>query len=146
MTRTKQRTEFLGDILVGAIENYGYGWFSVDTYHIPEDNPGAWFADIIEDDGDGQVHHVDLRTIAKGLSVIRYARVDVVATRTRMDGSEYNVPGYVNEKTGQPLYMGEKQRANILLSDRTNGEDGDMDVIDYLAVLECAIFGAVTYA
>lgn len=155
MGRTAERVEFLGDVLVGAIENYGYGWFLVEEYHIPEDDPSSWFADIIaEDDDEKTVHHVDLDVLARGFGVIRDAKLDTTPTETRyLDyGGEkhpYEVGGETvlhNAKTGQRLFMSEAQRANILLTNRTNGDDGDMDVIDYLAVLECALFGQVVYA
>lgn len=137
MARTAKRTEFLGDVLVGAVENYGYGWFKVEDYHTPEDDPASWYADIVaEDDDEGIVHHVDLDVIAKGFGVIR----DAVLRETAGEAVLHNA------KTGDRLYVSEGQRANILLSNRTNGEDGDMDVIDYLAVVECALFGQVVYA
>jgi hypothetical protein len=34
---------------------------------------------------------------------------------------------------------------SLLVHDRTNGEDGDADVIGALAVLECALFGEIVY-
>lgn len=47
-----------------------------------------------------------------------------------------------NDKAG----FGGEPRTALMLADRTNGEDGDYDVIGALAVLECALFGRVMYA
>lgn len=156
--RSPQRIEFLAGILVTAIESGSYGsWMCVHRYHIPDDNEAEWYADLHvaederEDEGNPELIHVDLDMIARGLGVIRSAvlRETPRETRTLADGTEYTVGGETvlhNAKSGERLYLSEAHRKAIMLADRTNHEDGDLDVIDCLAILECALFGAVTYA
>lgn len=49
-----------------------------------------------------------------------------------------------NAATGQRLYMSGAQRARILGTSREN-DASQLDVIDALAILECALFGAATF-
>jgi hypothetical protein len=136
-TRSAARTEFLNDLLVTAIENYGYGWFEVDEY--PNvDNAADAYAVIREEDTNTKFR-VTLDTMAHGLSVIRHARVGPAVDH---EGN----PVRCNVDTGYRLYFGGEARTELLLADRTNGDDGGFDVIGALAVLECALFGQVIYA
>lgn len=135
--RTPARIEFLVDVLTTAIENYGYGQFETDDY---KHSDGAEsFATIRFYDDPENIHRVTLDTLAHGLTVIRDA--------VKRDAETFPAGDTVlhNAKTGQRLYMSSEMRANILLADHTNGDDGDLDVVDALAILECALFGAVTY-
>jgi hypothetical protein len=133
MERSVERTEFLSDVLVTAIESGSSGWFVVDEYE--PDGPDA-HAVIRADDEPGAPRRVTLGTIAHGLAIIRDARPRPV---------EDGVLVLHNAGTGQRLYMSYDMRRRIMLADRTNGDDGDLDVVDALAILECALFGAVTY-
>lgn len=146
--RTPERIQFLSDLLIGAIEHAGYGF--PHTLESKLDAGTDSYAVIVDryelDEDDEEIpdsaprFRIDLDTIATGLSLIRRA---LVVT----DGTDSTEPAvYANPDTFERLYLGDGQRKNILLSDRTNGDDGDMDVIDHLAVLEIALFGAVTYA
>lgn len=134
-TRSAARTQFLLDAFTAAIENDGYGQFACHEYKHTGDDPHA----VIEFDDDETQHHIDLDTMARGVGVIRAARPAVDA--------KYPDDGEVlhNAATGVRLFLSTAARANILLADRTNGYDGDIDVVAALAVLECAVFGAVTY-
>lgn len=140
MKRTDERNEFLTDILTGAIENYGYGWFEVDEYKWESVPLGDAYAVITQnEEEDEPQHRVDLDVIARGLGVIRDAQM-------RVD-DEYPNDGEVlhNRTSGKRLYMAPGRRRNIMLADRTNGDDGDLDVVDYLNIVECGLFGAVLY-
>lgn len=137
--RSDRRNEFLTDILTGAIENGGHGWFSVDEYKWESVPLGGAYA-LVTDEEEDEQHRIDLDVIAKGLGVIRDAELREVSD---YDGS-HKVPH--NKSTGERMYLGQDRRAEIMLADRTNGEDGDLDVIDYLAVVECGLFGKVVYA
>ncbi|MDH6462084.1 hypothetical protein M2302_002259 [Micromonospora sp. A200] len=133
-TRSAERIEFLDGLLVTAIENYGYGWFLVHEY---EGEGADAYAVIEPEDEPGTKHRVDIDTMAKGLGVIRRA----VMRETERDGEVLH-----NAETGERLYMGRALRKDILDADRTNGDEGDIDVVGALAVLECALFGQVVYA
>lgn len=141
--RSAEREQFLADLLTGAIEHAGYGFPAAKVWHCPDGAPGQWYAEITDrylepgDEGYGETQRVDLDTMAKGLGVIR----DAVLKEVRHDG-----PVPHNAKTGERLYFGGEARRDLLLADRTNGDDGDYDVIGALAVLECALFGRVVYA
>lgn len=140
MKRSDTRNEFLTDILTGAIENYGYGWFEVDEYKWESVPPGDAYAVITETEKEGEPQHrVDLDVIARGLGVIRDAQMQV--------DDQYPDDGEVlhNQASGKRLYMAPGRRKNIMLADRTNGDDGDLDVVDYLNIVECGLFGAVLY-
>lgn len=137
-TRTSERIEFLCDVLVGAIEHYGYGFPEVDEY---EPFLGAdSYATIRDrhDEDSTEVFRIDLDVIARGIGVIRNAELRV-NPRYPDEG-----PVWHNSKTGQDLGMAPKHRKAILEANRIN-DAGALDVIDYLAILECAVFGAVTY-
>ncbi|HEX2242595.1 MAG TPA: hypothetical protein VHK27_04975 [Gammaproteobacteria bacterium] len=137
-TRSDERNEFLTDLFVTAMEHGGYGAFRVHEYEWdmePEDIYAVIsFGDECEscDDGVCTSHRVTLDTMARGLRVIRDAvtKDDVLYNRTY----------------GMRLYLAEASRRELMLCDRTNGDDGDYDVVDALAVVECALFGRVVYA
>jgi hypothetical protein len=141
--RSDERKQFLTDVLTTAVENCGYGWFDVDEYEWDPDQGtqlGKAYAVVVAKD-DNAKYRIDLEVIARGLGVIRGARL-----REFQGHGGKVVRVLINSKTAERLYMSEWMRANIMLSDRTNGEDGDMDVIDALAVVECGLFGKVTYS
>lgn len=125
--RSAEREQFLSDLLVTAIEHAGYGFPGIVEYEPePDGNPGASFAviyDRYEEDEDqdepSKTWRIDIDTMAKGLGVVR---------KFRRDG-----------KAGAQFVT------DLLLSDRTNADDGDYDVIGALLVLECALFGDQVY-
>lgn len=115
-----ERQQFLTDLMCTAIEHYGYGFPEALEYEPDGDKPHAFIIDRYEseditDPGELEQYYITPLTMAHGLSVIR----DWPAK------SEWV--------------------KDLLLSDRTNGDDGDYDVIGALAVLECALFGKVVY-
>ncbi|MFC3504481.1 hypothetical protein ACFOOK_26415 [Micromonospora krabiensis] len=132
--RSRERVKFLDNLMTTAIENYGYGWFYVHEYA----GEGETLYAVIEDEDEpGDTYRVDLDTFAKGLGVIDRAELKV--------DPEFPNDGEVlhNSATGQRLYMSQRHRKRILTASRTNGDEGDIDVVDALAVLECALFGRV---
>jgi len=139
-TTAQDRVEFYSDLLITAIENGGYGQFWTREYDPFEDSPYA----VIEfTDAEGTLHRVTPATMAHGLGVITSAerRVD--------ENHPDDGPVLHNAATGQRLYMGSHQRERIVFAadpDNDEYEAGDLDVIDALAILECALLGAVTYA
>jgi hypothetical protein len=135
MARSEKRTEFLLSVFVTAMEHAGYGQFYVEEY-----DPDAGTAVIAWHDEPETLMPVDLDTIAKGIGIIDRA---VLREITDYEGVH---KVWHNAETGQRLYMGDGLRSAVLLASRTNFDDGDLDTIDALAVLECAVFGAVTYA
>jgi hypothetical protein len=121
--RSPERTEYLAYLLSTAIEHCGYGFPGVIDYHCPDDNYAEWHAVIYdryedaEKEEPSQTWRVDLDTMAKGLGIVRADK------EAKAD--------WVND---------------LKLSDRTNGDDGDYDVVGALLVLESAIFGKGTYS
>lgn len=127
--RSPEREKFLSDLLVTAIEHMSYGFPATLEYKPePDGEPGASYAviyDRYEEDEPWDADdswkpkeswRVDIDTMAKGLGVVR--RIEKPANWVR----------------------------DLLLADRTNGDDGDYDVVGALLVLECAIFGKPMYA
>lgn len=139
-TRSAQRIDFLDGVLVTAIEHYGYGFPEIIEYPDVENTADAYalITDRYEDDDD-QTYRVDLDVIARGIGVIK----DAVA----QDDPKFPDDGPVlfNAKTDQRLYLSHESRKAILEASRNN-DAAELDVVDALAVLECALFGAVTYA
>jgi hypothetical protein len=135
MRRTPARTEFLSDLFATAMAHGGYGQFTVSDY-----TDTSAVITFHEDGPEGGTHRVSINTMAHGLRVIRDAVL--------RDPGGHMTGALVlhNAKTGQRLYFDGDARRNLLLADRTNGKDGDYDVIGALAVLECALFGRVVYA
>lgn len=122
--RSPERTQFLADVLSTAIEHGGYGFPGVIEYVWDVPNPADAYAVIIdryeEDNGTrSERWRVTVDTIAKGFGIAR---------KLPASGS---VADWVSD---------------LLIADRTNGDDGDVDVLGALLVLECALFGAPTYA
>lgn len=124
--RSAERQQFLSDLLVTAIEHAGYGFPGIVEYEPePNGNPALSFAviyDRYDEENEGaepKTWRVDIDTMAKGLGIARKLPA----------GGE--VADWVRD---------------LLLSDRTNGDDGDYDVLGALLVLECALFGEPTYA
>jgi hypothetical protein len=135
--RSEERKQFLTDLLITAVEHCGYGWFTSREYE-PNGELGTAYAVIEEFDGEEwNKYHINLDTFARGLGVIRNA-VPKVDERYPDDGEVLH-----NRKTGERLYLSSYLREDILAADRTNGEEGDIDVVGALAVLECGLFGKV---
>lgn len=120
--RSPAREQFLSDVLVTAIEHAGYGFPGIVEYKPePDDKPADSYAVIHNRyEESSETWKVDIDTIAKGFGVIR------------------------KTYRGQPDTAGWLR--DVILADRTNGDDGDIDVVGALLVLECAIFGKATYA
>lgn len=141
--KSAERTQFLADVLVTAIENYGYGAFTTDKWSIDVDvdaDPNA-YALVNFEDAPGETvpvqHRVNADTMAHGIQVISDAVLQ--------GGDDEERRLLVNGKTGERLFMGRGQRKAILEASREN-DAGELDVIDALAILECALFGKVVYA
>lgn len=136
--RSPERVQFLDDLMVTAIENFGYGWFYVQEYA----GEGETLYAVIEPHEEpGTTHRVDLDTFAKGLGLIKRS-----VQQPLIEEGRDPVDVLWNADTGQRLYMGQELRRDILAADRTNGDEGDIDVVGALAVLEVALFGQVVYA
>ncbi len=173
--RTPERIEFLSHLLNAALNHNGYGFAGIvewnncgneneyaiifDAQDPPEETTctrcqqtiksrgmfGIWADDdgrtscgdpATDHDPVRETWRVDLDTMAKGLGIIRSAVMREV---------EHDGPVPHNKDTGERLYFGGEARRELMLADRSNGEDGDYDVIGALAVLECALFGRVVY-
>lgn len=139
--RSAIRAEFLAGVLSMAIEHAGYGFSYALEYDYPDGQPELTRALITNryEDDDRTVYAVTLDTIAAGIGVIRAAVVQV-DTRRPGDG-----PVLHNARTGARLFLGTADRKRILAASAEN-EAADLDVIDALNILECALFGTVVYA
>ena len=136
-TRTDDRLQFLSDLVTTAVENFGYGWFQVDEYRWQ--NVASPYAVIRSRDLPGRTARVDVDTVARGIGVVRRAVLRVPDDRPK------GKPELHNAATGKLLHMSEAMRRRILDASRDN-DAGELDVVDALALVECALFGAVTFA
>lgn len=121
---TRERAQFLSNLMVTAIEHRGYGFPGVVEW-VPEPggDPAGSYAviyDRYEEPGgvDPQrTWRIDVDTMERGLVIVR--------------GMDRQCASWIT---------------NLQLSDRTNGADGGYDVVGALLVLECAVFGEPVYA
>lgn len=114
-----KRDEFYSDIIVCAIENYGYGWFYTLDYDCGIDNermPTATIEDK-EDEEDKKKYFVDRKVFSKAFSSIR------------------NKP--TNKRTPWECRMIEAY---------TETDAGMIDVVDVINLLEIGLFGEVVYS
>jgi hypothetical protein len=125
MTRTREREEFLADVLVTAIEHGGYGFSRTVEWQYDDANPGRSYAVIYDryeredNPSDTTTWRVDIGTIAHGFGVAQKV--------------------YKGAESGSLL-------GDLFTANRTNGDDGDVDVLGALLVLECALFGKQVYS
>lgn len=138
--RTAERWQFLLYMFTTALEHDGYGWFEVEDRRTQGIDPADAYAVITEYEedkhGNRKSYRIDLGTIARGLSVIRAA-----FWATHDDGTYM-----VNAETFERLGYGGESLEQLKLADRTNGADGDYDVISALNTLECGVYGRVVYS
>ena len=72
---TPERKEFLTDVLIGAIEQNGYGGFAVEEYQHSTDEPYAIVYEYEEEPSEKAIHRITLKTIQTGIGVIRNAEL-----------------------------------------------------------------------
>lgn len=157
MEKSAERIEFLSGILgeVTGAGTYGFFYLVSETGEGTADHTARIVAKEdacdehgipMEDIPEDKIVTVTLDTIAKGLGVIQRS---VLREITEGHGKGDNV--LHNLRTGQRLYLARDRKKAIrdasFANDAAGSESGgDLDIIDYLAILECALFGAVTYA
>lgn len=129
--RSPTRAQFLDDLIVTLIENFGQlPWFTTDDYHCPDDGPNS----AVITDESGKTHPINRDVIAGGLATIRSSRLS--------DGPD---PTTLHPDTGQPIGISPHHRTRILTADRDN-EASEIDVIDASAIAEVALYGQVVYS
>jgi hypothetical protein len=120
--RSEKREQFLKDVLVTGVETYGYTpWFQFGDYDPDNGTVTVWHDE--KEDGkysDGP-YYVTLDKIASALS--KY-RKQVAALP---DGGR-NTYAY-----------------QLVVADRTNGDDGDYDVTTADAIMQIAVLGEDIY-
>lgn len=157
--RSSERITFLAGILCTAVEHQGYGFIEALEYEYePEAATYALIRDRYEEEnGDmgayaASEQRIDLDTIARGIGIIRRAVLKEVQARRGHVSLDKGIPNTAptfemvlhNARTGQRLYLSEDNRKRILAAERDR-DAGELDVVDALAVVECAVFGAVVY-
>jgi hypothetical protein len=119
--RSEKRTEFLVNVLITGVETYGYTpWFQFDKYDPDYGTVTVWHDK--DDDGtytDGP-YDIDLDKIASALGKF--------------------------EKKVMALPEPAKTYAyQMVLANRSNGDDGDYDVTTADAVMQIAVLGEEIY-
>lgn len=122
MKRSPERTQFLEDLITGAIEHSGYGFPECIEYpDVPDGQVYAIIIDRYVEDGDddyGAQYRVNADVMAKGVSMI------------------------IRDVEGK--IVSDDHRKQIMAASRDK-DASDMDVVDCLAILEVALFGEVIY-
>ena len=122
MTRSAERTDFLSDLLVTAVEGGINYWAEIDARDDLDSATGALngqplrWARIVDRE-EGAVYTVDLDTVAAGLDSATAA----IAARTVRDD------------------------ADLRTADRTDGREGDFDAGSADLVVQFGLFDAVVY-
>jgi hypothetical protein len=130
-TRSDERAQFLADVLEIALYHNGYGWFYITEYDTET------HVATIEETEDGSTYTIDRDTVATGLGIL---------TRAKFQETETPGVGRWTTEDGKPLGFGGRALTQLRDANRTNGLDGDIDVLGALAAIECALFGSVVYA
>jgi hypothetical protein len=130
--------EFCDSVVTTAIES-GASWLVVHKYKWADRPVGGTYAVIEEDESDDDtLYTIDAALIRKGLDVIGRS---VLRDTGTSDGQVLH-----NVDTGQRLYMSQDMARRLIHAATAGDDDFDFDAVDALAVVECGIFGAVTYA
>lgn len=117
--RSKERESFLGDIVIGFVEDFGSnGWRQIKggTYKWDDDNPAGNTAVFIDRENDDKEHTVDIEVVARGLRCIRDRQVAI----------------------------NEQMRKNIVEADREN-DAGQIDAYDADMIVQAGVFGELIY-
>lgn len=156
MEKSAERIEFLSGILgeVTGAGTYGFFYLVSETGEGTRDHTARIIAKEdacdeygipMEDIPEDKIVTVDLDTIAKGLGVIQRS-----VLREVTEGYDKGNNLLHNVRTGQRLYLSVDRKNAIrgasFSNDASGSGSGDLDILDYLAILECALFGAVMYA
>lgn len=138
-TRTKERLEALSYILSDGLS---YSWFEVE--HLDDEAVTATVWVEGEDDEEGDCNtkvEVTADDVARGLRMVREY---VNGTRELYNGEwDYYLkkdPEWLPSQASEDSYL-----RQLVLFDRTNGEDGDYDANTADMVMQYAIFGEVRY-
>lgn len=138
MASDADRDNFLIALTNLALDAYpGKVWFAVDQDSRNKERGSGIICEYLEDGM--PFHRVSAATIRTGMKVIRGSAMGV----WQYPNTETVVDAIVN-KDGQRLFMTE-QRQDRILQANTDNDITDLHQDDALAVLECGLFGQVTY-
>lgn len=148
--RSPERIQFLSNILVGAVKNGGYGGLRAQEWHCPEGRESEWYALMYEIEEPETVHRVDIDVIAKGVNVIAKSRMQpfVCPREGCPEGHRYcdNGEKLLHNAGGERLGLHPSYKKVIVASSFANDDENcEMDVIYYLAIMECGIYGRVVF-
>jgi hypothetical protein len=119
ITRTDARTEFLGDIITGAVEG-GIGYWSAVSRYRWEDCVTHATVHVVKDDESGYEHEgltLDIDAVERGLKLIREGGCGL---NTRL-------------------------RNRLLVADRGN-DAGQLDAFDCDVIVQAGLLGEIVYA
>lgn len=120
-TRSKEREDFLADVLVSIVEDGGYnGWRQIlpGTYHYEPANEARV---SIREIGDGRpeeeaLHEVDIETIARGISKLQQGEIKI-----------------------------NSELLGWILAGSAKNDAGDIDAEAADVILQAALFGELIY-
>lgn len=138
-TRTAERLEALSYILSDGLS---YSWFEVSAHDSDAVTATVWVDDEDDEEGTyGRKVTVDADDVARGLRMVR----EYFNGERELYNGEWNYylekdPNWKPSKGSTDSYL-----YQLILFDRTNGEDGDYDANTADMVMQYAIFGEVRY-
>lgn len=136
-TRTAERIEALSNILCDGLS---YSWFEVS-----ELDDGACTATVWTDEDEEETfevkHEIGPDDVARGLRMVReYFNGERELYNGQWDYCRKDDPDWQPSKGSTDSYL-----YQLILFDRTNGEDGDYDANTADMAMQYAIFGEVRY-
>lgn len=136
-TRTIERLKALSYILSDGLS---YSWFYVTMLN-DETCEAIVFTDPEEDESFNQRHQIGPDDVARGLRMVReYFNGERELYSGQWDYLRKHNPDWTPNKGSHDDYL-----YQLILFDRTNGEDGDYDANTADMVMQYAIFGEVRY-
>lgn len=138
-TRTAERLEALSYILSDGLS---YSWFQVDTLNDEVCTAVVW-VDGDDDEEGGYSRRVEVGPddVARGLRMVgEYFNGERELYKGEWDYARKQDPNWFPSKGSTDSYL-----YQLILFDRTNGEEGDYDANTADMVMQFAIFGEVRY-
>ena len=138
--RTPERMEALGYILSDGLS---YSWFQVEELDDEAVTATVWTGDDDSDDEEDFTvkHEITADDVARGLRMVReYFNGERELYNGQWDYHRALNPDWTPTKGSTDSYL-----YQLILFDRTNGEDGDYDAGTADMVMQYAILGEVRY-
>ena len=151
-TRSEERTQFLSDIIITAVEGGTNYWAYAAGYEWSDDDPSTtqvYLADMEEvleyEQEHGMVpdpkkgepwNHVTIETVARAFGILEKAHMGI--------DERYKEEALLNAETGKRMFLHPDLRKRYLEANREN-DAGEFDAGDADNIVQIGMFGTVVY-